>query len=131
MPNKESLYPQDWFLKGDNDLNAAEILLKAENLESAAFHIQQAIEKYLKGYLISKGWKLRRIHELDELLDEAAFRDSAFDKFRPLCEIVTEFYIEERYPFSIPSELNNDELEKIFKETQELIKFIRGSKDGK
>lgn len=125
MQNKESIYPQDWFAKADNDLNAAEILLKAENLQSAAFHIQQAIEKYLKGYLLSKGWKLRRIHELDGLLDEAVAFDSSLEKFRTLCEVATEYYIEDRYPILVSSELNKDELEKVLSETKGLIKFIR------
>ena len=61
MPGNESLHPKDWAVKGDSDLNAVEILLKAQNLDVAAFHIQQAIEKYLKGYLL-RSWKnsLRR-----------------------------------------------------------------------
>jgi len=125
MQNKESLYPKDWFIKGSNDLNAARILLEAGNLGTAAFHIQQAIEKYLKGYLLLKGWKLRRIHELDELLDEALLYDRAFEKFRSLCEIVTEYYIEERYPLLISTELNKDEIGKALKETEELIEFIK------
>ena len=126
MQNKESLYPKDWFAKGDNDLRAAAILLKASSLEIASFHIQQAIEKYLKGYLLSKGWRLRRIHELDELLDEAVSYEPAFENFRSLCEIVTEYYIEERYPFLIPSELNSDEIDEALKKTEELLDFIKG-----
>ena len=125
MQNKESSYPKDWFAKADNDLNAAEILLRAKNLQSAAFHIQQAVEKYLKGYLLSKGWKLRRIHELDELLDEAAAYNSAIEKFRNLCEVATEYYIEEKYPILVPTELNKNELEKVLSEAKGLIKFIR------
>lgn len=126
MQNKESTYPKDWFAKGDNDLDAAEILLRAKNLQSAAFHIQQAIEKYLKGYLLSKGWKLRRIHELDELLDETIPYDPAFEKFRSLCEIATEYYIEDRYPLLVSSELNREELESVFKEVKELVKVAKG-----
>ena len=55
---KESILPKDWFKKGEIDLESAKILLAAGTLETAAFHIQQAIEKYLKGYLLGKGWKL-------------------------------------------------------------------------
>ena len=127
MQNKESLYAKDWFKKADNDLKAAEILFNAKNLASASFHIQQAIEKYLKGYLLSKGWKLRRIHELDELLDEALSHNPDFQKFRSLCEIATEYYIEDRYPLLISSELNRDELTAILKQTKELVKFIMSS----
>jgi len=48
MPGRESLYPQDWFKKAQIDLKSAEVLLSAGQLDTASFHIQQAIEKYLK-----------------------------------------------------------------------------------
>ena len=130
MQNKESLYPKDWFVKASNDLNAARILFESGNLETAAFHIQQAIEKYLKGYLLLKGWKIRRIHELDELLDETLLYDKAFEKFRALCEMATEYYIEERYPLLISTKLNKDEIGKTLKETEELIRFIKSKMDN-
>mgnify|MGYP001577137096 CR=1 FL=1 len=125
MQDKESRYPDDWLRKADSDLKAAEVLCKAQNLEAAAFHMQQAIEKCLKGYLLSKGWRLRRIHELDTLLDEAIAYKTDFKKFRPICEIATEYYLEERYPFLMPSELNRKELQKILEETKELAGFIK------
>ncbi len=34
-------------------------------------HLQQAIEKYVKGWLLDRGWVLRRTHEVDRLLDDA------------------------------------------------------------
>lgn len=125
MQDKESRYPKDWLKKADSDLKAVEVLLKAQNLEAASFHIQQAIEKCLKGYLLSKGWKLRRIHELDTLLDEAAAYKVDFKKFRTLCEIATEYYLEERYPFLMPSELTIKELQKVLEETKELVIFSK------
>jgi len=111
--------------KGDHDWDAARILIDAHKLESASFHIQQAIEKYLKGYLLSKGWKLRRIHELDELLDEAGAHHAGFEEYRSLCELATEFYVEERYPLLIASELNTEELERALKQTKGLIELVR------
>lgn len=55
MKNRESLLPNDWFHKGDLDIKRAEILLRENDTAGAAFHLHQAIEKYLKGYLIGKG----------------------------------------------------------------------------
>ncbi|HLG29694.1 MAG TPA: HEPN domain-containing protein [Candidatus Brocadiales bacterium] len=124
MPDKESLYPLDWFKKGQKDLKAVETLLSSDNLEVASFHIQQAIEKYLKGYLLSKGWQLRRIHDLEELLDEVVSYDTSFEKFRSLCQVATEYYIEERYPFLIPSSLYEQELQEALKDTKKLVRKI-------
>lgn len=63
MRREESLYPKDWFRVGEKEIKRAEILLKAGDLEGAGFNIQQALEKHLKGFLLYKGWSLRRIHE--------------------------------------------------------------------
>lgn len=122
MPDKkDSPYPLDWFAKGGSDLEAAGTLVGSGNLGVAAFHIQQAIEKYLKGYLLSKGWKLRRIHDLEKLLDEAVLRRPGLEKFRSLCQVAAEYYIEERYPSLVSSELNSRELKEAIEET---VKFM-------
>ena len=67
MMRDESLYPQDWFSIGEKDLKRAENLLELHDPEGTGFFIQQSLEKYLKGYLLSTGWKLRRIHSLEVL----------------------------------------------------------------
>jgi len=64
-------------------------------------HIQQAIEKYLKGYLLSGGWTLERIHDLPTLLDEAVKHFPKLEAYRALCEEVTAFYFEACYPFPV------------------------------
>ncbi|BAM00637.1 MULTISPECIES: HEPN domain-containing protein [Caldilinea] len=69
MSATESALPADWFVQGDLDLQAAEILLAPNGpLPVTAFHLQQAVEKYLKGFLLSTGWPLRRIHDLEVLI---------------------------------------------------------------
>lgn len=99
MKSRESFLPKDWFGKGNLDLRRTEILLENDDPEGAAFHLQQALEKYLKGYLIGKGWKLKRIHDLEDLLDYAVDYDKHFELYRLLCQEVTEYYTEERYLF--------------------------------
>lgn len=42
------------------------------------FHIQQAVEKYLKAFLIFKGWELKKIHDIELLLTEAMNFDIEF-----------------------------------------------------
>jgi len=80
MQDKESLVPRDWFQKGNADIKTVEILLAHDgDMEIAAMHIQQAIEKYFKGYLLSQGWELKRTHDLVELLDYVIEYDSKFE----------------------------------------------------
>ena len=59
----------EWFTKADEDIRAAELLLAHDGpLGIVAFLIQQAVEKYLKGYLLSTGWSLEQIHDLETLI---------------------------------------------------------------
>jgi HEPN domain-containing protein len=108
MFNNESSLPTDWFDQGDLDIRAAEILLDQDGPHRIiAFHIQQAIEKYLKGYLLSQSWPLRRIHDLEVLIQEAITRDNDFSPFLSSCQKITEYYIESRYPLGIYTTLTN------------------------
>jgi HEPN domain-containing protein len=45
---------EDWIFFADKDLQAAEIIINDEHplTNIIAFHCQQAIEKYLKAYII-------------------------------------------------------------------------------
>ncbi len=115
MPDRESFVPKDWFFKAEQDLNAAKILFKGKSLEIAGFLLQPAAEKFLKGYLLSEGWKLKRTHDLVDLLNEAIAFDPTFEAFRTACEQVTEYYTEERYPFLDSSELTREEIKTALK----------------
>lgn len=121
---KESLYHKDWYEKARQDLEAAKILLSSGKLETGSFHIQQALEKFIKGFLLSKGWKLRRVHDLEDLLDEAVKYNSDLEKYRSICQIAAEYYIEERYPFLLKSKLSRGELEQVLSQAQDFIRKI-------
>ncbi|HID63029.1 MAG TPA: HEPN domain-containing protein [Anaerolineae bacterium] len=70
-----------------------------------AYHIQQAIEKYLKGQ--RPPW----VHELDTLLNLVSKAEP--DLYSPcidLCEKATGYYFEERYPPGPPAEHSREEI---------------------
>ncbi|HID19880.1 MAG TPA: HEPN domain-containing protein [Methanophagales archaeon] len=51
---------KEWIERGKHDLEVAKILLaEKEYSDVVLFHIHQAVEKYLKGFLIYKGWELK------------------------------------------------------------------------
>ncbi len=51
---------KEWIERGKHDLEVAKILLAEEEYSDVVlFHIHQAVEKYLKGFLIYKGWGLK------------------------------------------------------------------------
>jgi HEPN domain-containing protein len=90
---------EEWFERGRHDIETAQLLYDERGYtDSIAYHIQQAIEKYLKGYLILHGKKPPKIHELDTLLNRILDFDDGFKRFLELCEKASRYYIEDRYP---------------------------------
>ena len=125
MPdNKESLYPKDWIGKAKKDLHRTRVLLADDDAEGAGFYLQQAVEKYLKGYLLAKGWKLEYIHSLIKLLNYANDYDSSFEEFRALCEQVNGYYVVDRYPFPVYAPPRKEKIEKALRKTEKLAKKI-------
>jgi len=124
MSDKESTLPDDWFKKGDDDKQAVGILLEHGGKSSvAAFLMQQMLEKYMKGFLLSKEWKLKRTHDLEELLDEIIEFDASFEDFREISQKATAFYFLERYPF-FSDEFSREEVKETFFESLKLIEKI-------
>lgn len=125
MRRDESHYPKDWFRIGDKELKRAKNLFNIGDLEGAGFNIQQAVEKYLKGYLLSKGWELRRIHDIETLLNEVIIHNPFFEKFRIACQKMTDYYVEERYPLMTASELTNEDIRESLTAADSVIDKIK------
>ena len=64
MEHSESSYPADWVRIAEKDWKRVEMLLNEGDPGLAGFCLQQAGEKFLKAFLLSRGWQLRRIHNL-------------------------------------------------------------------
>jgi HEPN domain-containing protein len=91
--------PNDWFLLGRERLEAADAVRGVCGVcYSAVELLQEAVERYLKGYLVGTGWPLQRIHNLSTLLDAAVQRDARFKSFADLCEGLTAQFWEQHYP---------------------------------
>ena len=122
---KEKLM-KEWFSKGQKDIEDAEFLLKNNRAkENVSFHIQQAAEKYLKGFLIYNGWKLEKVHDLIKLLEEAIKFHKSFIKFIKPMRKITNFYFESRYPVGYEVEYTKPELKEAIKQTKGLISIIK------
>ncbi len=96
QPNDEGLKQQarEWFERGDHDIETAQLLHEERgHTDSIAYHIQQAVENYLKGHLVLKREKPPRIHELDTLLNIASgFEAELYEPFIELSERTTRYY---------------------------------------
>ena len=94
--------------------------------DAVAYHIQQAIEKYLKGYLLLKGQRLPRLHELDTLLNLAAkFESELYPPFIELCERAMRYYVEDRYPPGPAAEYTREEIKADLDSAWKLVMMVR------
>ena len=94
----DSTYFEDWFRIARRDFSRVSPRLTEGDTEDAAFHLQQALEKALKGFMLAQEWQLKRIHDLEFLLDDAVEFDSSLESFRSLCQQLSGYYLLERYP---------------------------------
>lgn len=96
--NRESTYSEDWFHIARKDFFRTKARLTEGDIGDAAFHLQQASEKALKGFLLAHEWELKRIHDLELLLDDAVDFEPLLESFRSLCQRINGYYLIERYP---------------------------------
>ena len=130
MPREESLYPADWIRIAEKDLSRVKRLLDDQDPEGAGFHLQQAVEKFLKAFLLSKGWRLQRIHDLEALLNSALVFDPSLESFREACQRITDFYIVERYPLIIEAGLTEKDVSNALHQVNGLIEKLRAGMAG-
>ena len=117
---------EEWFVRGRHDIETAQLLFDQRgHTDSIAYHIQQAIEKHLKGYLVLHGKKPPKIHELDTLLKHISDFDKDFIGFLDLCEKASRYYLEDRYPPGPPVEYSYEEIQEDLDRATELINKIR------
>lgn len=123
--NENNTKSDEWFEKGKRDLEAAGLILRYRgHPDPAAMLLQQAMEKYLKGFLIGKGWKLVKTHNLKYLLDECIKHNPEFGRYYDLGIKLTKYYIDEKYP-PMTTEITLEEAQALHAQVEELLKFIK------
>lgn len=91
---------KEWFARADNELLSIENNLRSPVVPWATvtFQAHQAIEKYLKGFLISLGTTPEHTHDLITLLKACPLLVPVLGKFQADLQLLTRVYISSRYP---------------------------------
>ncbi|MBI5217935.1 MAG: HEPN domain-containing protein [Bacteroidia bacterium] len=116
-----------WITVADHDLGTAIIVYHQipKYKETIAFHCQQAVEKYLKAFLIFLDVEFKRSHDLMYLLglisDKVEISDELFEKATTL----KSFAVQIRYP-DIIIDLSDEELQVSISITKEFRAIILG-----
>ena len=117
---------EDWKRIARTDWERVKRNLRDKDAIAAGFFLQQCLEKFLKAFLITHGWKVKNIHKLDTLLDQAVEYNAGLEAFYGLCERVSGYYLADRYPLLIPTELTCQDIERDLEEAKRFVKALSG-----
>ncbi|MBN8718305.1 HEPN domain-containing protein [Hydrobacter penzbergensis] len=121
MTEAEVTHLNQWIEKAEHDLIAAQLIIEHQPmiLDVACFHCQQAVEKYLKAFLIFKKEEFPRTHNLDLLIQSCSVHQEAFTVID--LKNLEDFAVRGRYP--------HDFLRPELEETQFFYKITLEIKD--
>lgn len=116
-----------WIKKAENDLKIVEHLLNVEDApkDILCFHIQQAVEKYLKAYLTWNEMRVKKTHDMESILNLCIEKDKEFEKLnKEKISRLTIYAVEARYPEEYFEPMVNEvrELYMVAKEVKNFVK---------
>ena len=91
---------QAWLIKAQRDLVSAQRLAVGDDplLDTAAYHCQQAAEKAIKGFLVYSDVRVRKTHDLEELVAETTALTPDYARLTDAAKRITEYITIFRYP---------------------------------
>ena len=116
-----------WLEKAAADLAAARIIADAAEgpLATALYHCQQAAEKSVKAYLISRDEPFAKTHEIEPLVRKAAQFERRFLEFAPTAARLTPFAWMYRYPSELSVEEPKDaEVREALQDAHAIYEFV-------
>ena len=92
--------PRTWVAKAENDLLNIRNNLAAEHVpwDTVCFHAQQMAEKMLKAFLVWRGQRVGRTHDLVALPAEAVASGGPLEILESDCRLLTPYAVMLRYP---------------------------------
>lgn len=125
---------QQWLHYAEGDLAVAEHEMQRPSpvYHTVCFLCQSAAEKFLKGFLISRGWSLERTHDLVELLGWCADYDAELAGMIAEGALLNEYIVAGRYPGDVASEqIGAGEAREALEATQRIRAQVRRAMSGR
>jgi HEPN domain-containing protein len=119
-------FTRDWVVKAEGDYRTAHHLLRsgADLEEGAAFHSQQAAEKYLKAFLVWHQVEFTKTHDIQVLLRLAGKVDDKIPEILEESVALTPYGVDYRYPGDYP-QITRADAEKALRLMDQVRKEIR------
>ncbi len=115
-----------WLEKADKDLLSAERELSFDVpiTETVCFHCQQAVEKYLKAFLVHHQIYFPQTHKIIELLELCGSKDPSFQNELKEADNLTDYAVEVRYP-DIEEEPSLEEAKDAIQTAKQVCEFVK------
>ena len=113
----------EWFRFADDDIDTVLLLkeLRPQHREIICYHCEQAVEKYLKGFLVSKEQMPPKTHDLALLCNLCSEYSSNFSCLLPNCNYLIDFGVQPRYPKEL--NITDENVEKAIRFALEVKEF--------
>lgn len=116
---------QNWLEYASNDLSWTKANLNEQVWYGACFTAQQAAEKALKAYLISKDETIKKIHDLRVLIERCHTIDPDFEKLRESCATLNPYYTPARYPdIGEYTDFTEEKAREAYQIAKEIVEFV-------
>ena len=118
----------EWLKKADENFNFADANIREENkfFAQICFHFHQAVEKYLKAFIVAYDLEFENIHSLIKLLKICAEKEPSLLTLLPECEFLNPSYIDTRYPVQWPTDYTKEKSLKAKESAQKVAETIKG-----
>ena len=113
----------EWLKHADDNIDTALLLkeMRPQHYEIICYHCEQAVEKYLKGFLVFKGKMPPKTHDLNNLCTLCSEQDNSFQNLQPQCSYLTPFAVQPKYPNDL--DITDADVEKAVKFALEVKNF--------
>jgi HEPN domain-containing protein len=99
-----------WLMYADENLEMARLAIGSGYDNACLQNVQQAVEKYLKAALLSRGQSFRKTHSISTLNDQLAAAGVCNILSEEDCILLDSIYMPSKYPFgSALPDFNPDE----------------------
>lgn len=122
----------EWVNKAEGDFVSAQREYRARkrpNYDSACFHAQQCVEKYLKARLIEEGKHFPKTHDLTYLAELLAEIEPFLSAYLEELRVLTDFSVEFRYPGESAEKEDAKDALKTCKDVRKLMRQSLGLKE--
>lgn len=116
---------EKWFRKAENDLLVIKNNIASDEIpiDACCFHAQQAAEKYIKAYLVSRQIHFSKIHDLQALLNLCITINSSFNEITESAIRLSDYAIAPRYPDTF-DDLTLDDANDAYKDAITIKDFV-------